>query len=135
MALLDWNESYSVGVAVFDGQHKKLFALVNDLNDGMKAGKGKEALGKVLDGLISYTATHFAAEEKMMNEHQYLQAFAHKSEHDKLVKQVLKLQEDYKAGKAMLSLEMMSFLKDWLYNHIMGTDKKYGVFFNGKGIK
>jgi hemerythrin len=135
MALLDWNESYSVGVAKFDEQHKRLFAFVNELNDGMKAGKGKEALGKVLDGLIDYTATHFAAEEKMMSEHQYLQANAHKIEHDKLVKQVLQLQANYKAGKALLSLEVMSFLKDWLYNHIMGTDKKYGVYFNGKGIK
>jgi hemerythrin len=135
MPLLEWNETYSVGVTRFDDQHKKLFALINSLNDAMKAGKSKEALGDILKGLIDYTATHFAAEEKMMNEHEYLQANAHKNEHAKLVKQVLELQGNYKAGKAMLSLEVMSFLKDWLYNHIMGTDKKYGVFFNGKGIK
>ncbi len=135
MPLLDWNNSYSVGVAQFDDQHKNLFSLINSLNDGMKAGKGKETLEGVLAGLIDYTATHFASEEKLMSKHQYLQTQSHKMEHDKLVKQVLKLQTDYKAGKAMLSMEVMSFLRDWLNNHINVTDKKYGAFFNAKGIK
>ncbi len=134
MALLEWNDSYSVKVAKFDDQHKKLFAMINDLNDGMKAGKGKETLGAVLKGLIDYTATHFADEEKAMAQHGFLQLQLHKNEHNKLVKQVLALQADYAAGKAMLSMEVMNFLRDWLNTHIVGTDKKYGEFFNAKGI-
>lgn len=135
MPLMEWDKSYSVSVAEFDEQHKKLFGLINTLNDAMKAGKSKDALGGVLKGLIDYTASHFAAEEKMMREHDYLQTQMHKGEHDKLVKQVLMLQEDFKAGKMMLSMEVMNFLKDWLNTHIAVSDKKYGPFFNGKGVK
>jgi hemerythrin len=28
----------------------------------------------------------------------------------------------------------MNFLKNWLVKHILGTDKAYGPFINGKGI-
>ncbi len=28
----------------------------------------------------------------------------------------------------------MAFLKDWLQDHIMGSDKKYAPFLNGKGV-
>lgn len=135
MPLMEWDNSYSVGVAEFNEQHKKLFGLINTLNDAMKAGKSKDALGDVLKGLIDYTATHFAAEEKMMLTHDYLQTQMHKGEHDKLVKQVLKLQDEFKAGKMMLSMEVMNFLKDWLNTHIAVSDKKYGSFFNAKGIR
>jgi hemerythrin len=34
----------------------------------------------------------------------------------------------------MVTVTVMSFLKDWLVKHIQGEDKKYGVFLNKKGI-
>jgi len=34
----------------------------------------------------------------------------------------------------VLSLEVMNFLKDWLMNHIQGSDKKYGPYLNSHGI-
>ena len=42
MALINWNDSFSVNVAVIDQQHKKLVDMINDLNDAMKQGKGKD---------------------------------------------------------------------------------------------
>jgi len=29
----------------------------------------------------------------------------------------------------------MDFLKPWLSNHIMGSDKKYTPFLNAKGVR
>ena len=129
-----WSPDFSVKVKQFDDQHMKLVNMVNELHDAMKAGKGTEALGKILNGLISYTATHFADEERMMTTHTYPGMPTHKAEHEKLVKQVLDLQQKFKAGQPILTLEVMKFLKDWLVKHIQGEDKKYGVYFNSKGI-
>ena len=33
-----------------------------------------------------------------------------------------------------LSVQVMSFLNNWLLNHIQGTDRKYGPHLNSKGI-
>lgn len=125
----------SVAVQEFDDQHKKLIDLVNELDDAMRAGKSKDVLEKTLKGLISYTASHFAAEEKKMTAHKYPAYAAHKAEHEKLVAKVLQYQNDLLTGKVAISVELMQFLKDWVTQHIMNTDKKYSAFFNAQGIK
>jgi hemerythrin len=136
MALIQWTEKLSVGVKQFDDEHKKLVGMLNELFDGMMAGKGKDVLGKVLDGLIEYTKSHFANEERLMVTYGYPELATHKFEHDSLAKQVLEVQRKYKeGGSAVLSMDVLNFLKGWLEKHIQGSDKKYAPLFNAKGIK
>jgi len=134
MALITWSDSLSVKVKQFDDQHKKLVDMVNQLFDAMKSGKGNQVMGDILKQLIAYTQTHFAAEERLMKQYGYPDFEAHKKEHNALVIQVLDLQKQFQEGKAVLTQHVMTFLRDWLSKHIQGDDKKYGVFFNGKGV-
>ena len=127
MALIYWNDKLSVGVEEFDNQHKRLILLVNTLHEAMTVGKGKEVIGKVLGDLISYTATHFAAEERFMQQHSYQGFAAHKAEHDQLVKKAKALQRDFQEGKLTVAIALSTFLKEWLTHHIMESDKKYAV--------
>lgn len=136
MPLMDWGPKLSVGVREFDAEHQKLVGMVNDLFDAMNAGKGKDRLAPILDGLISYTVSHFQHEERLMQQHAFPGYVAHKDEHDKLTHQVADIQQKFKAGAtAALSVEVMNFLKNWLIKHIMGTDKAYTAFLNGKGVR
>jgi hemerythrin len=134
MALLTWNDSYSVKVKQFDDQHKKLIDMVNELHDAMKVGKGKEVLEKILSGLIQYTVTHFANEERLMKLHNYPNYEQHKKEHNLLTLQVSDVQKQYREGNAVITMAVMTFLKEWLQTHIQGTDKSYAPFLNGKGV-
>lgn len=134
MALITWNDSYSVKVKKFDDEHKILIGLINQLHDAMKVGKGGQVIGVLLQTLIDYTANHFAAEETLMKLHNYPEYERHKKEHNLLVMQVLDIQKEMKAGKTLLSQDVMRFLKDWLQTHIQGEDKKYGPFLTAKGV-
>lgn len=134
MALITWSDSLSVKVKQFDDQHKKLVDMVNQLFDAMKTGKGNQVMADILKQLIAYTQTHFAAEERLMKQYGYPDFEAHKKEHNALVVQVLDLQKQFQEGKAVLTQNVMTFLRDWLSKHIQGDDRKYGVFFNGKGV-
>lgn len=134
MALVDWNSSLSVGVSKFDDEHKKLVDMVNNLHDAMKAGKGKEVVGTILDGLVTYTRTHFASEEKLMLQHKYPGYENHKKEHNALVMQVTDVVSQFKSGSAPLASSVLQFLVAWLTKHIKGDDKQYGAFFNNLGI-
>jgi hemerythrin len=135
MPLLTWSDSLSVGVQDIDVQHKRLVELINQLHDAMGQGKGRAVLGKTLDGLIDYTRTHFAMEERLMATQAYPGAVRHKAEHDALTKQVLDLQSKFLIGQATVTLEVMKFLKDWLSNHILTLDKQFGAYLNSKGVK
>ena len=135
MALIKWDDSFSVKVAEIDRQHQKLISMINELNDAMKQGKGKDILGKIVNGLISYTATHFKTEENYFERFGYPDADQHKKEHIAFVQKVSDFKNGFEKGKLSLSIEVMNFLSDWLQNHIKGTDKKYSQFFNGKGLK
>ena len=136
MPLMTWSDKLSVGVEVFDSDHKRLVAMVNELFDAVNAGKGKDALGRVLDGLVTYTKTHFAREEEYFKKHGYPDMAAHMKEHHDLATQVLEVQKKWNAGQnAVLSMEVLNFLKNWLLQHIQGSDRKYGPFLREKGVK
>jgi len=134
MAYLDWNESYSVNIKEFDQQHRKLVSLLNELFEAMKAGSAKQVLGAILNSLIDYTEKHFAAEEALMEKYDFPELWRHRNEHIHLTKQVLAFKEKYERGEASLSVEMSGFLKAWLTDHIMKTDKRYTEFLNKKGV-
>ena len=134
MAFLTWTKAFSVGIGKMDEQHQILFGKINDLHDAMMHGKGQEATGTILAGVAQYTVSHFAAEEALMELHHYPDLPAHREEHKKLIAQVTDLQAKFKAGTASLSMEVMTFLQNWLNHHINGSDKKYGVYLNGKGV-
>lgn len=135
MALFDWKDSFSVAVPKYDSQHKVLIDLINKLHQAMSEGKGKDVLEKTLLDLINYTKTHFADEEAEFKKHSYPEFALHKMEHEKLTMDVLKYYDNFKDGKGGLTIEMLNFLKNWLQNHIMGTDKKYSQFLLSKGVK
>lgn len=135
MALVTWNDNLSVNVEEFDRQHKKLIALINELNDAMSVGKGKDVLAKIVNDLIKYTVTHFKAEEKYFAKYRYPDTFNHRIEHLAFIRRVANFKNDIENGKLPLSVEVLSFLSDWLKKHIMGTDKKYSQFFNENGLK
>jgi hemerythrin len=134
MALITWNDDLSVGVKEFDGQHQKLIAMINEMYDAMKAARGQEVIGSILPKLVAYTRTHFASEEAQMQKHGYPGYLGHKAEHEALTKQVTEYVNRLAEGKGTASVELMSFLKDWLTKHIKGIDKKYGPHLNSKGV-
>ena len=135
MALLTWNNTYSVGVKTIDSQHTVLFDILNDLHAAMMSGKASSLTGPILKKLVTYTKEHFAAEEAMLASTKYPGLAEHKVKHKDLIKQV----EDYSArfdrGEITLNLHLLNFLRDWLTNHIQKVDHEYGPWLNKNGIK
>ena len=134
MSLITWDEKYSVNVQKFDQDHKKLVQLINDLHQAMLDHKANDVLGVIFIELANYTKDHFKAEEEAMVKYSYPNFEAHKKLHTELVAQVDKLWDDFKAGKLMMSITVLNFLRDWLVKHILGEDSKYTAFFNAKGL-
>lgn len=130
MSLLNWSEDLSVNINGVDAQHKKLINLINELHDAMKSGKGKDKMGLILNELVEYTKYHFSAEEFLMQQKNYPGFLQHKKEHDLFTQKVMEFYNKYTVGSLSLSLEVLQFLKDWIVNHIKGTDKQYSPYLS-----
>ena len=135
MALFEWDEKYSVGVDLFDKQHKKLFDIINDLHEGMKNRQGKEVLTEILDEMYEYTQTHFEDEEEIMDEYGYPKSSAQKKKHDAYVEKIDEFRSQVENGKLLVSRKVYNYLQDWLKEHIMGMDMQYKEFFEDKDIE
>lgn len=125
--LFQWSNTLATGVAKFDGQHKILINMINDLHNAMSEGKGKEMLLKTINGLIKYTVEHFNEEEKAMIANNYQGYNDHKKEHENLKTSVTEFMKKYDKNE-VTTVDLYKFLTDWVKNHIVVTDKKYGPF-------
>jgi hemerythrin len=135
MAFMDWTEKYSVGIAVFDDEHKKLIAIVNTLHHAVSAGTDKLELQRICDGLVDYTISHFRHEEEYFAEWGFPEAGQHIAEHDALRQQVFGYRNQIRtANNAELAFQLLRFVRGWLSHHILVEDKKYGRFLLQKGF-
>lgn len=135
MALMEWQDEFSVGVPSIDAQHQKLIGLINDLHEAMLAQKVAAELKPILAGLINYTVTHFGYEEELFEKLGYEEAAVHREIHEALKAKVLEIQHKLEAGESVMGTEVMNFLKEWLTGHILGVDKKYAPFMQTHGVE
>lgn len=88
MSLIEWKDSFSVGVAAVDHEHRELIELINDLHAmlGQSAEPG-DALA-MLGEIFAQISAHFALEEKYMRDTRYAQLAEHKEDHEALLDQL-----------------------------------------------
>jgi hemerythrin len=55
--------------------------------------------------------------------------------HQKFVDKVMVFKQELESGKIAISIAVITFLSDWLKNHIQIEDKKYGPYLNRQGVK
>ncbi len=126
MPKIEWNESFSVGVAEIDEQHRRWIELINKLHDALMGKKVSSGMtDKILSEMIDYTHFHFAFEEEYLQKINYADLKKHRYQHEFFKKNLLgKLQEE-RAGKLVLNTEVMKMLVHWLQDHILQEDMKY----------
>lgn len=128
MPVVTWNDSLCVGVTEIDQHHRHLVGLLNSAYEESASGTSADGIGTVFEELIDYATYHFAFEEQLMADTHYTQADAHLGEHERFIRRVTEIHRDYSDGRATVWLEVLSFLKGWLVNHIAKTDQKLGLF-------
>lgn len=135
MEVISWNDTLSVKINSIDAQHKKLVELINTFYENIQKGSTKGKLLELIDALKQYTVYHFSTEERYMMRFNFPEYKNHKQEHDKFVETVLDFEKRYKNGKLILTVEITNFIKEWVTNHIKGTDKKYSDLLIKNGVK
>lgn len=136
MALIQWNDELRLGIAQIDREHEALVLLVNELGDAMLLGKGRDIVADTLRKLADYADYHFRSEETLFDEHGFEGSVSHKSEHQRFVNKLNTFNATFAAGKTtLISVDVLSFLSDWVRDHIMISDRKYADDLRGRGVR
>jgi len=125
MSLIIWLDRYDTGITEVDIQHRRLAGFINTLFDAISHKDKNSILNQTLTDLINYTIYHFKLEEDLMQKHHYNEYDAHKWEHKLFVEKINHYIEKIQINDNKSLLAIINYLKDWLLNHIMITDKKY----------
>jgi hemerythrin len=131
MAEVAWNQKLCVGIQQVDDEHQNLVAVLNQLDEAMRKGKGTRVMSEVLAQLVQYTQIHFDSEEALMLECDYPKLKLHQSQHRQLVEKVVKYQQKFEKSGKRITREMMEFLTYWLTNHILVDDMAFGKYYAG----
>ena len=133
MPILKWDEQYSIGVQIIDNHHKHLFMLLNKTYDSNIKYVPTDELGALFDELINYTIYHFSKEERLMQETRFPDFQSHKIKHENFSQKVMEMNEYFHTGRNSLTLEVISFLNNWLLDHILLADVEFGRFLTIMG--
>jgi hemerythrin-like metal-binding protein len=135
MALIGWDKSYSVGDHDLDTHHQKLIELIVRLSEHEGKDTEAEQVEEILLELTDYLDYHFRAEEKWMQEGGYPDLARHRKIHEGFLSRILFFQRAFREKKATLAADLLLFLRTWLINHILNTDRAYAAFFAEAGGK
>jgi hemerythrin len=132
---LVWEDKYSVGVVEIDNQHKRMFAVINELLDAINTGTTADHLGNIIESLVKYKIFHFETEEKYFRDFNYEEAEAHTAKHHEFNQKLTTLKEKHPEYTVEFAFELVDFLEDWLIDHLMVVDQKYKKCFAEHGLK
>jgi hemerythrin len=135
-----WNNAFLTGIDRIDEQHKVLVNTLNEANARLANCVTRELLEQITRDLLSYAIYHFETEEGLMQEYGYEAGSVeeerrHRQEHRSFSQQVVNLREGLRDGRLVTREALLSFLNQWLVNHILHTDKQFGEFLLKRGYR
>lgn len=130
MTVIKWRDAYNTGVEQFDQEHHKIVELIDIMFVAIRDKSEKEIILTACNDVLSYTDTHFANEEEAMRAIEYPELEEHIAEHARLKDEATKfytiLSNNFPEGRN----QFYRFLRDWLIEHILECDKKYGSYLS-----
>jgi len=132
--MLQWHEEYRVDVLRLDTHHRRLFEQANAILDAVDSGRELEEVLSLMDAIAEYARYHFGEEEALMVRYAYPEADSHRARHARLMDQLAETRRVIAERGNADSPSVMTFLKEWLVNHICTDDRRYTNFLNSKGV-
>ncbi|MGB4701257.1 MAG: hemerythrin family protein [Syntrophomonadaceae bacterium] len=129
--MIQWKESYRLGIEEIDNQHKKLFEIANRVYELLK----NEMLVDKYDHIVSiieelrdYAKYHFQYEEDYMEKINYRKRLSHKVIHNDFVEKMNEINLDQvDENQDQYLMNILDFVVQWIEQHILGTDKLYAT--------
>lgn len=127
--MYEFTKDCMIGIKEIDDEHKKLFDMINDAMVLTNETEDAESIAKnLIKGLKDYANIHFAHEEaymKKINDPELERQF---KEHKAFTEKINDFKLDISSAEASKKSlnELLVYIVNWLYKHILGSDIMIG---------
>jgi hemerythrin-like metal-binding protein len=132
--LVTWTHASNVGVRAMDNEHAIMMDVMNELRSALAHGAEREQAKELLSKLIEITGIHFWNEEQLMERYGFPGLAEHRTEHQRLLKQLKEFAHRREHGEAVQLSGLLFFMHNWFIDHVEGLDKQYGPWLNKHGV-
>ena len=135
---MEWAQEMAVGIETIDSQHKELFKRINDLLRAIKEHRCRSEIDGTIKFLDEYAVYHFGEEERRMAAAGYSGLVEHRQQHAIYMKNLDEVKEEaakprIQGASYELSVTVNQIIVDWIVDHIMKVDRKFGEFMRVRG--
>ncbi|WP_146002789.1 bacteriohemerythrin [Telmatospirillum siberiense] len=136
MALLEWQESFGVGIKALDDDHKHLISLINELHAAKDGAGDTSGAASIVGRLADHLRRHFLREEEYLAKIGYPDIEQHRDSHAQTLERIESFAALALAGSTgeALPRQILDFMKAWFLNHVICSDLKLRPYFFAKGL-
>jgi hemerythrin-like metal-binding protein len=124
---LRWLPQFECGEPTIDRQHRELLEQSEQILESLR--QGKPCVVVELERLVAEITTHFADEERILEQHAYGGLEAHRRSHAELGAKSLRLQAAASAGTVSREELMRFLLGEVIADHMLTEDRRFAELF------
>lgn len=127
---LVWSDDLMLGIDEIDAQHREWIALVQAHQQAVMDGGSAEEVQRTLAAAVAYTESHFADEQRVMDEAGYPFLDDHIEQHELAWERVHAFAMNAATGDELRE-SLADFLPQWLMLHINTADRQFARWLKG----
>lgn len=128
MALIEWREEYSTGISGVDFEHQELIALINSVYEMLGDSSDKTNIINCLGDIYGSISSHFALEERWMEQNNYDDYKVHREDHERLLDDIGDITDDVETSNELNIEQLRERLSNWFLNHFKTHDARLHKF-------
>lgn len=121
---MEWKTEFSIGIDEIDSQHKVLLEHFSAIEQLIRSRASWSQVHYAIVDLRQFAERHFFAEETLMTIFGHGDAGPHAEAHRNFFARLDDIEK--KALRKDVTPELLHFLRHWLLDHIMVSDRDYG---------
>lgn len=131
VVMYEFKDEYLTGVETVDAEHRRLFEIADEaymLSKEEFLVDKYDQVRHIFGELKDYALAHFEHEEAYMESINYKHMFIQKVQHDQFREKINTMDLDHLDENTEEILgEILTYLTEWLVNHILEHDKQLGM--------
>jgi hemerythrin len=132
MSPIAWRDEFEIGLPDVDHEHREMIAMIDRLLASLGPETGVGDILSALGEIHAWIGAHFALEEREMRRLKYIAIGLHKSDHERLLDDILEIMADVESPADYRSAGLEQRLTHWFTEHFRTHDARLHRWLQGR---